>query len=423
MLLSNLVRYYAFSGDERALEEAKEVADWHLANSTPADYADPFLPPSFVAWQKDGTWKGQQWGLEPDKAAYMGLGLLKLSAATGEQKYKDAALRIAQTLRKLQQPDGSWPFRIDPKTGAIKSQYSENALWYVKFSEGVAAVSEDHTYLATRDRAFKWLMENPVKTNRWLGMYGDVVSGVETYDQWIPLETAMYLIDHREEDPRYMKAALGILAWINRVMIVNPGLHGGVPGLVEQSETHWVDSFLELRLGEMYARLWEVTKNPPYRDLAVQIANSVTYLAMSDGKMRLGLYSTARSIPTEPMIDDQFCDIMASIPETAPRGENHLLRFSSFVRHVFYDKHQVEYSTMGPSDDILVVSGKPSAVTAGGQPLQEIDVPTKKREGWFYDPGTGELRINHQLPEVRIGFKDQDSSTAESRHLPVSQRQ
>lgn len=402
--ISNAVRYYVFSGDERALEMSRKVADWEIANSTPENYAAPFLPPSFVAWQKDGTWQGMAWGLEPDKAAFLGISYLKLYAATEEEKYKTAALRIAATLKKLQRPDGSWPFRIDPKTGETKHVYTESQLWYIQFFERIAALTGDKSYLALRDRAFRWLLDNPVKTNRWVGLYGDISSGTESYDHWIPLETLMYLLERRQENPEYLPKALGILDWLNRTLVVNPGFHAGVPGLLEQSTIRWVDSFVELRLGVAYARLWEATGRESYRDLAVQIGNSVTWCLLSDGKMRLGFYYTSQVFPTIPMTNDEYCEIMAAIPETAPRDENHLLRSSSDVRRIVYNSNGISYRTVNASEDILVVAGQPKSVTAGGKALRRLSRADAKRSGWSYDPVTGALRIRHQEPDVSVSF-------------------
>src|SRR5947209_18986264 len=74
------------------------------------------------------------------------------------------------------------------------------------------------------------------------------------------------------------------------------------------------------RLAEGYAHLWGATGGPRYRRLAEQIANTVTWLQMSDGKMRIGLWWHAQGTATSGIIfTDQFLRIMSEIPETAPR--------------------------------------------------------------------------------------------------------
>ena len=65
---------------------------------------------------------------------------------------------------------------------------------------------------------------------------------------------------------------------------------------------------------------------PRDKDMAEQIANSVTWNLMSDGKMRQGFWYHAWGVPLGLSFNDQFSRVMACIPETAPKGENHLLQ-------------------------------------------------------------------------------------------------
>ncbi|HXN21473.1 MAG TPA: hypothetical protein VOA41_01865 [Candidatus Dormibacteraeota bacterium] len=404
MLISGAVRYYVFSGDRRALELAQRVADWHLANRTPADWALPHLPPSTVNWQPDGTWQGQDWGLEPDKSAYMGMSLLKLSAATGEQKYKTAALQIAATVRKLQRSDGSWPFRVDPKTGEVKYGYTESALWYAEFYDLVASMTGNADYKAAARTSLRWLLENPVKTNDWRSFYGDVKTGLQSYDQWVPLETAMYLLDHRQADPTYLASAKSILDWVNRTLIMNPGLAPGTPGLMEQTAYRVVLTHHELRLADVYAKLWHATGNVNDRDLAIQIANSVTWCLMSDGKMRLGLGRNAYRIGLVLIFNDQFADIMAMIPETAPTGESHLLSYTSDIQNIAYKSDQINYSTAEFSDDLAIAALPPTMVTWEGKRLPRQQ--HLEKTGWAYDSSTHVIHIRHEKGQVVIHLRN-----------------
>jgi hypothetical protein len=404
MLISGAVRYYTFSGNTRALDLASQVADWHLNNLTPAGFALPNLPPSTVNWQPDGSWKGQDWGLEPDKSAFMGISLLKLSAATNEDKYKSAALQIASILRHLQRPDGGWPFRVDPKTGEVKFGYSESALWYAKFYNKVAELTGSAEDRSIARRSLQWLLTNPVKTNNWSSLYGDVPTGMKSYDQWVPLETGMYLLDHSAEYPDGVTTAKEILGWINRTEIMDPGLHQGLPGIMEQTAYRVVLTHHVLRLATFYAKLWQATGDRGCRDLAVQLANSVTWCLMSDGKMRLGLGRNGSRIPLVLVFNDQFADLMAAIPETAPTGENHILQSSSDVRRVAYHAGEISYSTMGQAEDTLCVASEPASITSGGKLLVRLPTLENAPGGWTFDPASRLLRIRHPLPDIVISL-------------------
>ncbi|MBI2843522.1 MAG: hypothetical protein HYX78_08990 [Armatimonadetes bacterium] len=410
LLISGLIRYYVFTGDRRALEPAKKASDWHIANSCAPSGPLPYLCPSFVQWQKDGTWKDrdaiwtdQQWGIEPDKSAYMGYSFMKLYAATGERKYLEAAKNIASTLRKLQRADGSWPFRISPKTGEVTGEYSCSQLWYVWLFENLAKITSDKSYLENRDKAFRWLLDNPVKTNRWSGLYGDNPNGNEALDQWVALETAMYLLDNRDADPGYVGMAKDIFGYVDRKLVVPEGLHHGVRGIVEQTQVYPVVLVHHnIRLAEGYAKLWEATGDSTAKKLALQIANSTTWCLMSDGKMRLGFGEFASGIPLVPLWNDQYCRIMTTIPETAPDGENHILQTSGFAVRAAYSRTSVKYATLADSHDVLKVVKRPMSVLAGGQVLSEASVLRNVDEGWHYDENTHVLRIKHKKPDVVI---------------------
>ena len=404
ILITGAVQYYAFCGDRRALDMAVTLADWDIANSTPADAALPHLPPSVVTWHPDGSWEGVDWGLEPDKSAYMAIACLRLHAVTGRQAYRDAALRIADTLVRLRQPDGSWPFRVNPRTGEVQQGYTCSQLWYVWLFERLAAVTGDRSYAEMGEGAFRWLLENPVKTGRWVGLYGDIKSGVESYDQWVALEMAMYLIDRRAENPAYVDQARAILDWVMRVLGVDYGFHPGVPGVVEQSAYRVVLTHHELRLAEVHAKLFEITRDPAHRAQAIEIANSVTWCLMSDGKMRQGFWAHAQAAPLVLCFNEQFCRIMAAIPETAPDGENHILHGAHLFETVRYERSRVRYRTLGASLDTLKVAGAPKSVRAGDRALREVEALREGRDGWAYDAQTHLLKVSHRTPDVEITF-------------------
>ena len=402
LIIEGSVYYYLYSGDKKYLDMAIRTADWQIEHRTPKDWAMPYLAPSFVSFQKDGSWTGMEWGYEPDKSAYVGFTLLKLYAVTGTKKYLDAAIETAGTLAHYQGPDGDWPFRVNPKTGEVKHGYTCSQLWYVWFFEKLADVTGDRSYRVRRDKAFAWLLANPVKTNQWLGLYGDIESGARSFDQWVASETAIYLIDHRAEDATFLAKARGIAEWIERTLVVDYGFFPNVEGVVEQSTYRIVLTHHQLRLGEIYAKLWEVTGNQQYKRLATQVANSVTWNLMADGKMRQGFWDHAKAVPLILCFDNQFGRIMSAIPETAPKGESHLLQSSALAGPIAYSPKSVEYKTIGKSYDVLTVSAPPKKVLAGGRALNRGRDPSVSPDSWNYEAATGRLRVNHAAGDVLI---------------------
>jgi len=402
LVISGAVQFYIYTGARKYLRMAEKTADWEISHSTPADWAWPYLAASFINFKNDGSWEGQAWGLEPDKSAYVGFSYLKLYAANGNEKYLEAALKIAGTLKQHQGPEGAWPFRVNAQTGEVKYAYTCSQLWYVWFFEKLAEMTGDNSYLKYGEGAFRWLLNNPAKTNQWLGLYGDFASGAKSYDQWVALETAMYLIDHRAENSGYVNVAKGILDWLNSFLVVDYGFFPGIPGVVEQSQYKVVLTHHELRLAEIYAKLWEATGDPKDKDMAVQIANSVTWNLMSDGKLRQGFWYHAWGVPLALSFNDQFSRIMSCIPETAPRGESHLLQSTGFVKDIQYEPKEIKYRTAGRSLDYLTVASVPKLVRAGDRPVSNVRDPRLQPNGWSYNQQTGLLRVSHEASEVTV---------------------
>lgn len=405
MYISGAVQYYLYSGDSRVLAKAQTLADWGIANSTPAEWAAAFLAPSIVRWLPDGSWEGmdyEKWGLEPDKSAYLGDAYLRLYLATENRRYLEAAQRIAGTLGKLREKDGHWPFRIEPRSGRVNYSYTHSQLWYIRFFERLARVTSETRWLEYSEGALKWLLANPVKTNNWQGLYGDFKSGAKSYDQWVPLEFAQYLLDRRTEHPEYLEIARGILDWVYKTTIVMPGLHEGVPGVIEQSAYPIVIAHHELRLAQTHAVLWGATGDSKHREMAKDVANSVTWLLMSDGKMRMGhWYHATCSYMRCLTFNDQFTRIMAEIPETAPRDENHLLHFSGDVSQILYGDSDIRYRTLGAGSEVFILRDAPRSVVAGGKGLEK-DGGTGGQNSWAYDAETHVLRVRHRETNVQI---------------------
>jgi hypothetical protein len=92
-------------------------------------------------------------------------------------------------------------------------------------------------------------------------------------------------------------------------------------------------------------------------------------------------------------------DIFGQVPETAPDGENHLLRAGAIVQAIRYESNKVAYTTDGSSSDVLKLSFRPEEIAVNGQPLAAGDGVGK---GWRFDPKTRVLRLVHEAGKVVI---------------------
>ena len=109
---------------EEALKVACTAVDALISHSQPADGPLPFFPPTY--YTRDGVeyiWyiqrvidRNRDYTMFAD-AVMAADALLDLYDTTGEKKYFDHALRIAETYRNLQAEDGSWPVKVNIHTG------------------------------------------------------------------------------------------------------------------------------------------------------------------------------------------------------------------------------------------------------------------------------------------------------------------
>jgi hypothetical protein len=162
LLIRSFLGYWRYAEDARALAEAVKLADWNIAHSTPGDWAYDSLPYSTFQEKKPGGFRDKT-GLMPDKAAIMALAYLQLHEATREARFLRAAEAIGMTLSKRQRPNGTWPFRVDPKTEQVIEDYSSSVIHAVMLFEALDKRNGNHHYQANRDLAWQWLLNGPIK--------------------------------------------------------------------------------------------------------------------------------------------------------------------------------------------------------------------------------------------------------------------
>ncbi len=402
-----LVDAYLYSGDPRALAKARELADWNLRYAVPEGWFAAGLPLSHFDYKKlkpDGGYDPPADNFEPDKAANSGLAILRVYAVTGERKYLDRAVHVADVLLKLQFASGSFPYRINARTGEVIEKYTCSMIWYVQFFDLLHEFTHDEKYKQARDRAFAWLLNGPVKDNNWQGFYGDMPAGspFESYDQWTALDAAMYLTDHREDDPTFVGKARNIVQYCIDKLVRYDGFHPGVPSLIEQTCYPAILTHHVVRLADAYARLYGASGDERDRRLAQEIANSVSWLQKSDGKFPHGLWFHAQANAYILNFSSIYIRLMAEMPETAAADENHLLRHDGQVREVKYEPQRIACRTWWPGRVLFKLAKAPREVRGAGASVTSRDDLKKLDTGWYWNARLGTLEILHGAEPIEI---------------------
>jgi len=156
-----------------ALVVARRAADFLIGLSEPAGQALEFFPPTY--------WDGVKPGRHPvfiDRTmmhypADAALAYLDLYDRTRDDRYFQAALRIAQTYRKTQLPSGVWPLVVNVKTGKAIGPNLMIPTLPIMLMDRLADHYKITEFKPVVERAWKWILDNPVQRFNWDAQFED----------------------------------------------------------------------------------------------------------------------------------------------------------------------------------------------------------------------------------------------------------
>jgi hypothetical protein len=287
LLIRTFIGYWRYANDARALAEAIRLADWNISHSTPGDWAYGNLPYSTFQEKKPGGFRDKT-GLMPDKAAIMALAYLQLHEATHEERFLKAAEAIGMTLSKRQRPNGTWPFRVDPKTENVIEDYSSSVIYAVMLFESLDKRNGNQHYQVNRDKAWKWLLNGPVRNKDFRGFYEDIPDDPSNRTNYDCLDLIRYLLANRTDTNGYLGMARELNAWIEKVFLDK--IEGFEPseGIREQLACNVVMGIHSLNWASMLLQLSKATGDENMRQRAIQTANYITYYLQPDNRIVVG---------------------------------------------------------------------------------------------------------------------------------------
>lgn len=197
---------------KRSTELARIVADYLIGISFPAGVALECFPPTYHG-PKTGA---KDSFVRPDNymiivAADSGHAYLDLYDLTGDRKYLEAAKRIAGTYLKTQGEDGTWYLYVNSRTGEPTAPQKAIPTSTINYFERLKNSYGMKGLETPIQKAFDWIMANPVKTFHWLAQYEDVNSKAFAPYQRLSREQvcdlAIYLFKKYPGQPEYVSLA------------------------------------------------------------------------------------------------------------------------------------------------------------------------------------------------------------------------
>ena len=332
--------------------------------------------------------------LEPDKVAEFGYALARLYEVRGEEKYLNIAINAANQLvkhvRKGNEKMSPWPFRVDAKTGTkVRDEYSANVLGAILLFDRLITLQKGAVadYEKTRKEALQWLFEYPIKNELWDGYFEDIDNQKlgKNANQYTPLETARYLLEHPEVDPEYKQHVEKILAFVTKVFTVDShdgtfekGNQYGAEVMSEQIRDMAKMGSHTARFASVLALNHEKTGDTKSKERALRSLNWATYVCDDNGIVKVGENDREGYWFSDGYGDyvRHFVAAMASEPEWAPSKEAIILRSSAEITKQKKSPSRLEYTaTRASGVERVRLPKEPTSVIVNNKPL------SKTREG------------------------------------------
>ncbi|MDP8218265.1 MAG: hypothetical protein P9M03_06025 [Candidatus Theseobacter exili] len=224
-VIEGMVMYSGLSAEnkETALLIARNAAKYLISISQPAGTPLDFFPPTYVDWNNApsvaGKRKDQIMLFYP---AIAGSAYLDLYDATKEKEFLKAAVRIADTYARIQLPSGSWPLIVNLKTGEPTQEDLCVPTDIIVFLDRLVTVYGMKKYHQNSEKAFTWIMENPIKTFHWQGQFEDVgfSHNYSNMERGKPLAFAKLLMSRSKDDPHSLEMAEELIRFAEDQFIV-----------------------------------------------------------------------------------------------------------------------------------------------------------------------------------------------------------
>jgi len=266
---------------EEALTIAERIGRYMIRTRTPADWAYPHMP---VTHAGD---PGRPW-MQVHRACWMGRAWLELAEATGRKEFLDAAMKLADTLKATQRAEGTWPFRVEAKTGKVVTDYTSDQASAIRLLDALVRLHGRKDLAAVRDRAVKWMLAHPVRTNRWQNQWDDVTPNVpfRNLQHCDAVLLGLYLLDHATGETGYVRVAEKLLRYVEDQFVLwensyNPLLVA--PGVKEQYRCYVTIDFHAAHYARFCLAMHRATGERVYLQKARAMADTLTVVQHPSG--------------------------------------------------------------------------------------------------------------------------------------------
>lgn len=406
--------YYAYTGDLSVMKIVKDLMDYSLENGTsPATFAWPNFPytttnpgdTEFLGFTRQGNLSLHE--IQVDHAGDMGLSYYRMYLYSGEKKYLNAALHVADVLAsnaRVGTADKSvWPYRVIMDSGKITADYGANWTGCYMLMDNLVRdnLGNVASYKEALIKARDFILQFPMKTGYWTDGHTDTDVNSNTYKSNMSVSnTKLCMFDYPELDPNWKENIPKLIKWtednfVFRCAPGEPATQWGANIVGEQDGYLPKMDYQTARYGAECARWYAVSGDEAYKEKAYRSLNWVTYCNTEEG---LANESPVSSIDTwwsdcYGECPRMFYYAFAAVPEWAPPCENHILYSEGILKNVAYQLKEVQYTpTNNIGTEFLRLNFKPAKITVEGIAISESS--DKNSEGYtLKDLGNNDYAI------------------------------
>lgn len=242
-----------------------------------------------------------------------------------------------------------------------------------------AGLGNVSAYSKARDYARDFLLQYPVKTGYWTDGHSDTDVKSNTYKSNLSASNmTLCLFDYPELDPDWRTDIPMLIKWtednfIFRTAPEEPSTMWGANIVGEQDSFNFKMDYQTARYAAACARWYAVSGDESYKEKAYRSLNWVTYCNDSSGMafespVSKGILSWWSDCYGE--CPRMFYHAFAAVPEWAPPYENHILYSEGILKSVQYAEKQVRYTAAAEKGvEYLRLSFKPETIKADGKEI------------------------------------------------------
>ncbi len=262
---------------------------------------------------------------------------------------------------------------------------------YMLFKSLLRESSQDSMlYASARDKIRDFLLKYPMKTGYWTDGHSDTDVKSNTYKSNLSASNmTLCLFDYPELDPDWQRDIPLLIKWtednfVFRTENNEPSVMWGANIVGEQDSFNYKMDYQTARYAAACARWYAVSGDESFKEKAYRSLNWVTYCNDSTGMafespVSKGILSWWSDCYGE--CPRMFYHAFAGVPEWAPPNEDHILYSEGILREVKYAEKTLMYTaTTDNGIEYIRLSYKPDTITLNGR---ELSVSSTLKPGTF----------------------------------------